>query len=137
MFTWLLIASALSASSNVQPTETKLQGLSPGEANALIAKLQQAQMQLKAGKNETFELLAGAPAGVTSSQMLQEFPVLFVRELIDGGQSAELFEVLMPLHRLSPYVQDRRSWPERLHTNSPASCRVRDNSGGEYCQAIH
>ena len=69
MFAWLLVASALSGPSSVQPVETKLQGLSPAEANALIAKLQQAQVQLKAGKNGTFELLAGAPASYPASKI--------------------------------------------------------------------
>ena len=70
MFAWLLFASALSGSSSgdaytSQPTqqvESKLHGLTPAEADLLIAKLQQAQAELKAGKNETFEILAGAPA---------------------------------------------------------------------------
>ena len=70
MFAWLLIASALSGSSNsdadssrpVQQVESKLQGLTPADADLLIAKLKNAQAELKAGKDETFELLAGAPA---------------------------------------------------------------------------
>lgn len=69
MFAWLLIASGLSAPSSVQPVETKLQGLSPAEADALVAKLQQAQVHLKAGKSETFELLAGAPASYPASKI--------------------------------------------------------------------
>ncbi len=70
MFAWLLIVSAMSGLSNggapgsqpAQHLESKLQGLTPAEANLLITKLQQAQAELKAGKNETFELLTGAPA---------------------------------------------------------------------------
>ena len=70
MFAWLLVACALSASPSgdedisrpAQHKEIKLQGLTRAEANSLIAKLQDAQAQLRAGKNETFELLAGAPA---------------------------------------------------------------------------
>jgi hypothetical protein len=70
MFAWLLVASALSGSPTgdahtsqpAQHVERKLQGLTPAEADLLIAKLQQAQARLKAGKDEYFELLAGAPA---------------------------------------------------------------------------
>jgi len=54
--------------SNVR-VESKLQGLTPAEAILLIAKLQRAQATLKAGKRETFELLAGAPASYPAAQV--------------------------------------------------------------------
>src|SRR5206468_7990294 len=36
---------------------------------SLITKLQQAQAELKAGKNKTFELLSGAPASYPAAQV--------------------------------------------------------------------
>ena len=44
------------------PTTRQLNGLSPQEAIDLIAKLENAQRRLKAGKFESFELLAGSIA---------------------------------------------------------------------------
>jgi len=75
MFTWLLVAVALSDPPNAynsapaQQLESKLQGLSPAEANSLIEKLQHAQRELTAGKSETFELLAGSPASYPAAQV--------------------------------------------------------------------
>ena len=77
MLASLLAASALAGQSNVgaqsiQPArqvEMKLQGLTAAEANLLIAKLKHAQADLKAGRSETFELLAGAPASYPAALM--------------------------------------------------------------------
>ena len=78
MFAWLLVASCFSGASSAgaqnpapaqQQIETKLQGLSPAEASLLIAKFQHAQEDLRAGKSETFELLAGAPASYPAARI--------------------------------------------------------------------
>jgi|tagenome__1003787_1003787.scaffolds.fasta_scaffold20917698_1 hypothetical protein len=107
MFSWLVVASALlgapiAAPHSAEPAqhvETKLQGLSPAEGGSLIAKLQQAQAQLKAGRNETFELLAGAPASYPAAevpprrafiQMRFENPWSIERKRATGWQSYEL-----------------------------------------------
>lgn len=47
----------------------QLQGLSPVEAEALIAKLQLAQHEIAAGKAETFEILAGSPASYPAARV--------------------------------------------------------------------
>jgi hypothetical protein len=70
MFAWLLLVSSLSGLSSgdacssqpIRPADGKLQGLTPADAKLLIGKLENAQVELKAGKSESFELLAGAPA---------------------------------------------------------------------------
>lgn len=77
MFAWLLVAGVLSGSLSAtahnsipaQHVESKLKGLTPAEANLLVAKLQHAQTELRAGRNETFELIAGAPASNPAAQM--------------------------------------------------------------------
>ena len=67
MSAWLMIAAAVSEPSNVSPAaiqqpKTHLQGVTATEANGLVGKLQHAQEEVRAGRNETFEILAGAPA---------------------------------------------------------------------------
>ena len=75
MFTWLLVAVALSDPPHAQysaPTQqisSKLRGLNAAEASALIAKLKDAQRELRAGKREMFELLAGSPASYPAAQV--------------------------------------------------------------------
>jgi len=51
------------------PTTRQLNGLSPQEAIDLIAKLENAQRRLKAGKFESFELLAGSIASYEKSKV--------------------------------------------------------------------
>lgn len=51
------------------PTTLQLNGLSPQEATDLIAKLENAQRRLKAGKFESFELLAGSIASYEKSKV--------------------------------------------------------------------
>lgn len=50
-------------------TTLQLNGLSPQEATNLIAKLENAQRRLKAGKFESFELLAGSIASYEKSKV--------------------------------------------------------------------
>lgn len=50
------------AQAAAQATQPSLERVDPSEAKALIAKLQLAQRDVAAGKAETFEILAGAPA---------------------------------------------------------------------------
>ena len=78
MFAWILIAGAMSAPPSVGPhkpvpaqrqIETKLQGLTSAEADALIAKLRDAQGALRAGRKEYFELLAGSPASYPAANV--------------------------------------------------------------------
>lgn len=78
MFAWLLLAGVMSVQPNVEPHKpsfvqrpnaTKLQGLTSAEADALIAKLRDAQGALKAGHKEYFELLAGAPASYRAANV--------------------------------------------------------------------
>lgn len=76
MFAWLLVTAALSAQSSVdnqrsappKQTESKLQGLSPTEADSLIRKLQEAQHKLRTGQKAYFELLYGAPASYQATE---------------------------------------------------------------------
>ena len=66
----LLLALGLSGPLNVttpaaaqaQAVEGKFKGLSAAEADALIAKLRNAQARLRAGDKLTLEILSGAPA---------------------------------------------------------------------------
>ena len=44
------------------PTTRQLRGLSDEEATALIAKIEDAQLRLRAGESQSFELLAGSIA---------------------------------------------------------------------------
>jgi len=77
MFAWLLVVGTFSVAPNIdahnfastQQVGSKLTGLTPDEASLLIDKLQHAQKDLRAGKKETFELLAGAPAFYPETQV--------------------------------------------------------------------
>jgi hypothetical protein len=57
------------------PAERQLDGLTPEEASALIAQLEDAQRQLEAGQSLSFELLAGSIASnaMTKSPPLDVF----------------------------------------------------------------
>ena len=95
MFGWLLFVGGLSDPSSIdahnpappQQMESKLRGLTPAEANSLIAKLQRAQKELKAGKNQTFELLTGAPASYPAAQVAPR--TAFLRMSFDRPWSIE------------------------------------------------
>jgi len=51
------------------PTTRQLSGLSPQDASDLIAKLEDAQRRLKAGKFQPFELLAGSIASYDKTKV--------------------------------------------------------------------
>ena len=51
------------------PQQRQLRGLSVNEATRLLAKLADAQLALKAGKSQSFELLAGSIASYPTTQV--------------------------------------------------------------------
>lgn len=51
------------------PAKRQLRGLTPDEATTLIAKLEDAQRQLRAGKFQRFELIAGSIASYPATKV--------------------------------------------------------------------
>ena len=63
------IAWTEAVSTRQVPTTRQLRGLDAGQANALIAKLEEAQRRLRAGEFQSFELLAGSIASYDKTKL--------------------------------------------------------------------